>query len=128
MLSVKACADPGIFARGGGGGGVQAQLPENSSDTIFFKSSTNFTVLQRVSNGYLKENYNFSKVSEWVQHFPGGGGGGWGVGSNFFQRGGGGVQLLIKIETHITCDFPGGGGPDPLFPPRDPRMQGFCCI
>ena len=35
-------------------------------------------------------------------------------GSNFFQ--GGGVQMLISIETHITitCDFP--GGPGPLFP------------
>ena len=34
-------------------------------------------------------------------------------GSNIFQGGGatfsrvGGVQLLIPIETHITCDFPG---------------------
>ena len=27
-------------------------------------------------------------------------------------RGGGGVQMLISIETHITYDFP--GGPDPL--------------
>ena len=31
--------------------------------------------------------------------------------SNFFQ-GGGGVQMLISIETHITYDFP-VGGPDP---------------
>ena len=22
----------------------------------------------------------------------------------------GGVRMLISIETHITCDFPGGGG------------------
>ena len=32
-------------------------------------------------------------------------------GSNFFQRGGGGgggVQMLISIETHITCDSKGG--------------------
>ena len=37
----------------------------------------------------------------------------------FFPGGGGGVQLLISIETHmtITLDFPGGGGGlDPLFP------------
>ena len=29
-----------------------------------------------------------------------------------FLGGGGGsrVQVLISIETHITCDFPGGGG------------------
>ena len=36
-----------------------------------------------------------------------------GVGvSNFSRGGGGGFQLLISIETHITCDFP--GGPDPI--------------
>ena len=37
--------------------------------------------------------------------------------SNFFQ-GGGGVQMLISIETHIrTCYFPGGvsGPPIPLW-------------
>ena len=39
------------------------------------------------------------KVPEGVQHFPGGGG------SNFFQ---GGSNCLFPIETHITCDFPGG--------------------
>ena len=36
-------------------------------------------------------------------------------GPTFFQ-GGGGVQMLISIETHITCDFPGGGGSKPLSP------------
>ena len=46
-------------------------------------------------------------------------------GFNFSGGGGGGsrVQVLISIETHITCDFPGGGGgPDPLSPPLDPHM------
>ena len=28
----------------------------------------------------------------------------------FFWGGGGGVQILISIETYITCDFSGGGG------------------
>ena len=51
----------------------------------------------------FKEIYIF-KVPEGVQHFPGGGG------SNFFQ-GGGGSNCLFPIETHITCDFPGGSGP-----------------
>ena len=38
------------------------------------------------------------------------------IGSIIFQ-GGGGVQMLISIETHIrTCYFPGGGCPDPLSP------------
>ena len=36
-------------------------------------------------------------------------------GVNYFQGvqlfpGGGGVQMLISIETHMTCDFPGVGG------------------
>ena len=51
-----------------------------------------------------------------------GGGGGGGPaffrGSNFFQ--GGGVQMLISIKTHITCDFPEGSGPP--VPPLGPRM------
>ena len=46
-----------------------------------------------------------------VQHFSGG--------FNFFQ-GGGGVQMLISIKTHTTCDFPEGSGPP--CPPLDPRM------
>ena len=39
-----------------------------------------------------------------------------------FLGGGSRVQVLISIETHITCDFWGGGGPDPLSPPLDPHM------
>ena len=38
-----------------------------------------------------------------------------GGGGNFFQ-GGGGVQWLNSIETHITCDFPGGWGGPPIPP------------
>ena len=38
--------------------------------------------------------------------FFGGGGGGWG-----------GVQILISIETYITCDFSGGGGGGGSGPP-----------
>ena len=39
-----------------------------------------------------------------------------------FQRGGvqlfpGGSNCLFPIETHITCDFPGGGGSGPPVPP-----------
>ena len=44
-------------------------------------------------------------------------------GSNIFQGGGGGptfsrggVQVLISIETHITCDFTGEGVRNP-YPP-----------
>ena len=57
----------------------------------------------------------------WFYSFTGGGGG-----SSIFQggptfsRGGGGVQMLITIKTHITCDFPEGSGPP--VPPLGPRM------
>ena len=54
----------------------------------------------------------YSKASEGVQQFPGGGG------SSYFQ--GVGVQMLIYIETHITCDFLGGVRTP--YPPVDPRM------
>ena len=46
--------------------------------------------------------------------FQGGGGGptlsrGGGGGGGGGEGGGGGFQVLISIETHITCDFPGEG-------------------
>ena len=30
--------------------------------------------------------------------------------------------MLISKETHITCDFPGGGGSGPPIPNLDPHM------
>ena len=43
--------------------------------------------------------------------------------SNFFQGGGGGgSDCLFPIETHMTCDFPGGPDPCPP-PPLDPHLQ-----
>ena len=36
--------------------------------------------------------------------------------ATFSMVGGGGVQWLISIESHITCDFPGGGEADPISP------------
>ena len=52
----------------------------------------------------------FTKDPEGVHYFPGGG-------CQTFSRGGG-VQMLISLESHVrTCYFPGGGGcPDPLSP------------
>ena len=40
-----------------------------------------------------------SKDPEVIQHFPGG---------PIFFQGVGGAQMLISIETYITCDFPEG--------------------
>ena len=44
---------------------------------------------------YFKETIIFQGFREGVQLFPGGGGG---------------VEMLISIETHRACDFPGRGG------------------
>ena len=55
--------------------------------------------------------FYFTKDQEAVHYFPGGG-------VQLFPGGGGGVQMLILIETHIcTCYFPGGvsGPPIPLW-------------
>ena len=86
------------FASGGWGEGVQAQLPENGSDKIFLVLNFIYSFTEGVQ-WFFQRKLLFSKVSEGVQ---------------LFLRGGG-VQMLISIETHITCDF-WGGSPDPLSP------------
>ena len=60
----------------------------------------------------FEENYHFSRFQR---------------GPTFSSGGGGGVQLfprgsicLYPIETHITCDFPGGSGPPD--PPLDSHL------
>ena len=68
-----------------------------------------------------------------VETFIGGGGGGCNFLSLFFffffffggggGGGLGGVQILISIETYITCDFSGGGGGvRTTYPSLDSRM------
>ena len=96
-----------IFIRGGGGGGP-GQSDKKSSDVFFFCF---FLVLSLFYRGQFERNLSFFKVPELVQHFPGGGGGGGGGVQVSFSRGGGGrggSNCLFPIETHITCDFPGG--------------------
>ena len=73
---------------------------------------------------FLQLYYIFFTVQKGRNIYRGGGGGGGGGGVQlfiifyfffFFGGGGlGGVQILISIETYITCDFSGGGGPDHL--------------
>ena len=77
---IGSCADAGIFFRGDSG---PSEI-KKSSDNVFSPQH----ILQK-SKGYFQRKVSFSKVSEEVQHFPGGGG------SNFFQRGGGSARLLI---------------------------------
>ena len=66
--------------------------------------------LQRGSNGFIAEKtllilYQGSKGGSIICH----------GGVKLFP-GGGGVQMLVSLETHIrTCYFPGGGCPIPLW-------------
>ena len=74
MLYLSACADPGIFVRGGGGGGGGPGQSDKkkSSDVLFFSPQR---ILQK-SNGQFQRNLSFLffKVPEGVHIFQGGGG------------------------------------------------------
>ena len=65
----------------------------------------------------FKEIYHFSRFQRGPTFSRGCGGGG----SNFFQ-GGGPIALIFPMETHVTCDFPGGGGSGPPISPLDPHL------
>ena len=67
----------------------------------------------------FKEKYHFSRFRRGPNFSSGGGGGG----GNDFQGGGG-----FPIETHITCDFPGGGGSGPPVPPLDPHLAAIYLV
>ena len=99
MQVPTACADPGIFIRG-----VQVSWQKKALTAFFFFFFFFLfcpqLILQK-SNGQFQRNIPFFNVPEGVQHFTRGG-------SNFFQ---GGSNCLLPLETHITCDFPGGSGP-----------------
>ena len=60
--------------------------------------------------GFFATKLYFFYGSKGSKHLSGGGGN---LFFFFFFLGGGGVggvQILISIETYITCDFSGGGG------------------
>ena len=78
-------------------GGSRPGRPVNSLDNVFLVINL-FYSLQSGSNGFITEGRMHG-----VQLLPGGG---------------------VSKETHISCDFPGGGGggPDPLTPPLDPHV------
>ena len=93
-------------------GWFRLRLPKNSSDNGFCLFCIQLLQFYSgLSMVHFKENYNFTR-------FRGGGEGGevqpipWG--QTFFRGRGLGVQMLI-LETHITCDFPGGSA-NPLSP------------
>ena len=107
------CADPGIFVRGGGGG-VPGQSDKKSSDNFFFFFFF-FLVLSLFYRSQMV-NLSFFNVPEGGPTFS--------RGSNFFlsRGGGGGSNCVFPIDTHITCDFPGGSGP-PVPPPLEPHLS-----
>ena len=86
-----------------GAGGVQTQITEKKT-------------LKRVFIvGFFCNYIIFFLRFKRVETFIGGGGGGVQLFIIIFFFGGGGgvgggVQILISIETYITCDFSGGGG------------------
>ena len=86
------------FSSGGGGG--QVSLKKKVLTTFLFCFFSTQLILQK-SNGQFKKNLSFFEVPEGVQLFPGRGGG---------------SNCLFPIETHISCDFPAGGGGDPCPP------------
>ena len=98
------------FLRGSRGycQGVQVHLPENSSDNLFFVC---FFSPQLILQFYRGCPMVISKKTTNFKGFRGGPTFSRGGGGNFFQVG---VQWLISIETHITCDFPGGWGRPPI--------------
>ena len=96
------------FSSGGGGGGGQVSLTKKNSDNVVFLVLSLFYRRQMVN---FKEIYHF-QGSRWGLAFSRGGG---------VQLFPGGSNCLFAIETHITCDFP--GGPDPLYPTLDPHLR-----
>ena len=73
------------------GGGVQALLPENSSDNVFFPFFSPQLILKFYRGllmVYFRENYNFSRFQTGSNIFQGGGGvHHFPEGPNFFQWG-----------------------------------------
>ena len=97
------------------------QSDKKALTTLFFFLVISLFYKSQMVN--FKENYHFPRFKRGFNIFQGGGV------SNFFQgggptfsRGGGGSNCLFPIETHITCDFPGGPCPPP--PPHlDPHLH-----
>ena len=93
------------FCQGGPG-----QSDKKGSDNVFFFLS----LFYRSQMVIFKEIYHFSRFQGGPTFSRGGGG------RTFSRGGGGGSNCLFPIETHITCDFPGGSGPP--VPPLDPHL------
>ena len=81
---------------------------------FFFCPQLILQFIEGVQWFYYRENYTFPRIQRGSDISQGGG-------VQLFPGGGGGVLIIIFKETHITCDFLGGSGPQ--IPPLDPQMQ-----
>ena len=91
------CADPGFFV----------SFTKSSAYFILYRGGPMVLLLRKLYLYFTKDPKKSIIFQGGVQLYPGGGG----------------VQMLISIETHIrTCDFPGGGGVRTPYPPLDPQM------
>ena len=90
------------FLPGGGGGSLPDCLKTALTTFFSFLLLLNlFKVLQRVSNGYFKDNYYFPRFQRGVQHFLGGGGGGQGA----YADPVGGTGVRTPLENHKLYGF-----------------------
>ena len=101
------CPGPGFFVRGGGGGGggggVGGGGPGKSNKKKISRFFSVLSLFYRSQVVNFKEIYHFSRFQRGSKILQGGPNFSRGEGSNY----------LFPIETHITCDFPGGPGPCP---------------
>ena len=99
-----------IFFRGGG---PCPTAGNGQRIFFFFCPQLILQFIEGVQWFYYRENYTFPRIQRGSDISQGGG-------VQLFP-GGGGVLIIIFKETHITCDFLGGSGPQ--IPPLDPQMQ-----
>ena len=94
------------FLSGGGVGWGMARRPKKQSGqrffVVFFSRQLILQFTEVVKWYYCRENYTFPRIQRGSYIFQVGGV------PTFSREGGGDVQMLSSIETHITCDFPGG--------------------
>ena len=106
MVCIQTCCNHILSAAEGFRGQEQhARIHEFLS--VFLVLSL-FYNLQKGSNGFIAE----KTILILYQGSRGGPLFSKGGGSTYFR----GVQMLMSIETHITCYFPGGGSSGPTFP------------
>ena len=88
--------------------GLHARIQEFSSEGVQYslikKALTTFFFFLVLSLFYRSQMVYHLRFQRWSNIFRGGGGE---VGGPTFPWGGG-SNCLYPIETHITCDFPGG--------------------